>query len=361
MTSSEDRPPADAGKLPSDQGEDLGDATEGQARSGRAGRALRRKATETPVERHHRVVAAAQDTDGVICRATLRGLGLTRQQIARQVAAGRWVRHGTQTVAVHTGPLSFVARCWRAVWESGASIAVIDGVSALVLAGLKGWQDDEVWVSMVHRHDRTHRDGVRVRKVIRRVDGEVVTSGVPRTRPEVAALRAAHWAVSDRAAATLLAMVVQQRLTTADRLVVAQRVVKGRTRRALLQQIVADIADGAQSLNELDFMGACRARGLPEPTRQAVRQGPKGRIYLDVHFEEYGLVVEIDGAGHLWGLSGVDDALRANQVVVEGERVLRINVIGWRLDPDAFMDQVCDALRSGWALANRDRYLARLA
>ncbi|QBF46682.1 hypothetical protein [Janibacter limosus] len=61
-------------------------------------------------------------------------------------------------------------------------------------------------------------------------------------------------------------------------------------------------------------------------------------MYLDVYFEEYGLVVEIDGAGHLWGLSGAADALRANQVVIDGDRVLRINVIGWRLDQEAFMD-----------------------
>lgn len=307
---------------------------------------------ETPIARHHRVLAAAEATDFVLNHALLRELGVSRNQAARQVVSGRWVRHGTQTFAVRTGELGHRAQCWRAVWEVGAGISLVDGVTALHLAGLKGWQDDVVHVSILHRHDPSRRAGIRVHKIIRRVEGEAVGSGVPRTRPAVAAIRAAHWAVSDRAAATILAMVVQQRLVTGDQLVDAQRRVRGRTRRAFLKQVVADVADGAHSLNELDFASACRERALPEPSRQAVKRGADGRVYLDVYFEEYGLVVEIDGAGHLWGLHGVADALRANQVVIDGDRVLRINVIGWRLDQPAFMDQVSHALRSDWAQSN---------
>ncbi|MFX4285451.1 hypothetical protein ACQBJO_04515 [Janibacter sp. G349] len=314
---------------------------------------------EGPLDRHQRVLAVAEDTDFVVSHQMLRAIGVSRQQAARQVSAGRWTKCGSRTFAVRTGPLAFHARCWRGVWETGERIAVIDGVSSLQLAGLKGWDEgDVVFVSVVHRHDRTHREGVQVRKLARRVPDEVISSGVPRTRPAVAAIRAAHWAASDRAAATLLAMAVQQRLVTPDQLVTAGQIVKGRTRRAFIAQVVADIATGAHSLNELDFAAACRARGLPEPTRQAVRTGSKGRVYLDVLFEKHGLVVEIDGAGHLWGLNGVADALRANQVVIDGDRVLRINVLGWRLDADAFMDQVTAALRSGWARENLARHNA---
>ncbi len=86
-----------------------------------------------------------------------------------------------------------------------------------------------------------------------------------------------------------------------------------------------------------------------------MRRGPRGRVYLDVYFEEYGLVVEIDGAGHLWGLAQVDDNLRENQVVIDGDRVLRINVVGLRLNEETVMDQVAAALRSDWAQANYAR------
>lgn len=310
---------------------------------------------ESPLERHRRVLGAAEETDFVLSRARLRRLGVDRHQTKRQVAAGRWVRHGTQTISVRDAPLTHRAQCWRALWEVGEQIALIDGVTALRLAGLKGWSDETVHVSIVHRHDTTHVSGVKVHQVIRRVEGEAAGAGIPRTTPAVAAIRAAHWAVNDRATATILAMVVQQRLATGRQLIRALNLVRGRTRRALIPQLTRDIADGAHSLNELDFTASCRGRGLPEPTRQAVRSGKGGRIYLDVYFEEHRLVIEIDGAGHLWGLSGVDDALRANQVVIDGDRVLRINIIGWRLDAEAFMDQVEEALASDWAQANLAR------
>ncbi len=314
---------------------------------------------ETPLQRHQRVLAASEETDFVLNHSRLRALGVDRHQAARQVAAGRWARHGSQTFSMRTGPLGHLAQCWRAVWEIGERVALVDGVTALQLAGLKGWAEEVVHVSLLHWHDPNRRPGIAVHKVIRRVEGESAGAGVPRTKPAIAAIRAAHWAVSDRAAATILAMTVQQRLATGEQLIEAQQRVRGRTRRAFIKQIVQDIADGAHSLNELDVAAACRARGLPEPTRQVVREGRDGRIYLDVYFEEYGLVVEIDGAGHLQGLAAVHDALRANEVVIDGDRVLRINVLGWRLDADAFLDQVDDALRSDWAQANLARYRQR--
>lgn len=311
---------------------------------------------EHPLDLHRRVQAASEDTGYVLTHRRLRALDVTRWQAAAQVRAGRWVREGHQTFSTRAAPLEQVGRQWRAVWEAGEDIALVDGASALLAAGLKGWREESVHISALHRHNVRRIPGVTVHKVIRRVARESAGAGLPRTTPAVAAIRAAHWAVSDRQAATLLAMTVQQRLATGAQLLEAQQTVRGRTRRAFIKQIVADVADGAHSLNELDFAASCRAQGLPRPTRQAVRQGKDGRIYLDVYFEEYGLVVEIDGAGHLWGLSGVADALRANQIVIDGDRVLRINVIGWRLDEDAFMRQVGDALRSDWALANLERF-----
>lgn len=310
---------------------------------------------ESPLDRHYRVQAASQDTGFVLDHRRLRELGVTRFQAAAQVAAGRWSRVGTRTFSTRDAPLDPLGQRWRAVWEAGERIALVDGVSALQAAGLKGWTEEVVHISAVHRHNVTPIDGVAVHKVIRRVEGETAGAGLPRTTPAVAAIRAAHWAVSDRQAATLMAMTVQQRLATGPQLLLAQRRVRGRTRRAFVRRIALDVADGAQALGELRFAEACRRRGLPEPTHQALRILPGGHAYLDVYFEEYGLVVEIDGAGHLWGLNGLDDNLRANSVVIDGGRVLRVNVIGLRLEEDVVMDQVAAALRSDWALANLAR------
>lgn len=296
-------------------------------------RRLRRAAATRLAEPHGRVVS----------RALLRDVGVDRQAVRAEVAAGRWRLHGNQTVAIHTQPLEGPATYWRAHWEVGPRIAVIDGASSLVAAGLTGFQPRCMQVSVPHGSDPGRVTGVELHRVRRRVHGEVLATGPPRTTPAVAAVRAAQWAVSDRQAALLLAMPVQQRLLTGAQLLDAAVEVRGRRRRALILRIAKDVADGAHSLGELDFTNRCRARGLPPPTRQAVVRAPRGRVYLDVAWEDVGLVVEIDGAGHRVGLAVSDDNLRQNAVMLSGRAVLRIDLVGMRVAGDAFMDQVCEA------------------
>jgi very-short-patch-repair endonuclease len=211
-------------------------------------------------------------------------------------------------------------------------------VSALVAAGLTGFELDRVDVSLPHANRHHCLDGVRV--VRRRKMPRTVAAGIPRVHPASAVLHAAEWAVSDRQAALLLCLVVQQRLVRPADLVVAWGQVGRSRRRVLIGAIVADLCDGVHSLGELDFAAHCRARGLPVPSRQVVRTTPQGRIYLDVGWEDIRLVVEIDGGHHAAALNPVDDALRQNELVLTGERVLRIPVIGLRVSPDLFMAQV---------------------
>ena len=123
-------------------------------------------------------------------------------------------------------------------------------------------------------------------------------------------------------------------------------------RRQLILGVLADVVDGVQALGELDFARECRRRGLPEPSRQVVRRGPRGRVYLDVYFDDYGLVVEIEGAHHDSALNAVDDALRQNTLTSQGDEFLRIPVIGLRADPNAFMAQVeARLVARGWRRA----------
>jgi very-short-patch-repair endonuclease len=284
--------------------------------------------------------ALADEQGGVVSRRQLRALGITHDHVRNEVAAERWTTLGRQAVAVHGGPLPPQARAWAAVWEVGERIAVLDGVTSLTASGLCGFEQACLHLSVRHTHDIPRLDGVQVHKIIRRLDDELVTVGIPRTRPAVAAIRAAGWAVSDRQAALLMLMPVQQRLTTPDALLLASRRCLGRRRRGFIRSVVRDIALGVESLGELDFARLCRVRGLPEPSRQVLRRAPRGRMYLDVRWDRHALVVEVDGMQHREGLAVSIDNLSRNAVVLGGDRVLRIDLVGLRCHEDEFLAQV---------------------
>lgn len=300
----------------------------------------------TGPERRQLAGTAASTTDGVLSRESLARLGLSYVDVRTEIRAGRWRCHGLQTVAVHNGPLGVEANRWRAIWETGIGVAVIDGVTALQVAGLRHYDDEVIHVSVVHTASVKKLSGTYLHKVIRRLPNELALSGIPRTRPAVAALRAAFWARTDRQAALILLMVVQQRLATPLQLLEVSGQLRGRKRRRFVRTVIADAIDGVQSLGELDFARMCRARGLPEPVRQEVRRGPRGRVYLDVHWSESRLVVEIDGSQHREALNVSADNLSRNEVTLQNDRVLRIDLIGLRLHENEFMDQVERGIRT---------------
>ncbi|QIM20477.1 hypothetical protein G7075_03865 [Phycicoccus sp. HDW14] len=248
-------------------------------------------------------------------------------------------------MAVHRGPLPAAARPWLAVWEVGHTVAVVDGVSSLVAAGLTGFSEARVHVSVMRNSRCPRVAGVRTHRVRRLPDERHPTDLLPRTRPAVAAVRAAGWAVSDRQAALVLAMAVQQRLVSGQDLLTATRTIRTRGRHPFIRQVVRDIADGAHSLGELDFAAMCRRHGIPEPDRQVVRRGPYGRVYLDVRWDAAGLVVEIDGSGHRMGLAVTSDNLRQNAVTLDRDTVLRFDLLALRLEESTVMAQVRIGLR----------------
>jgi very-short-patch-repair endonuclease len=177
-------------------------------------------------------------------------------------------------------------------------------------------------------------------------DDVVTTSGVPRTRPAVAAIRGALWAKTQRQGALLLTMAVQQGLVTSEQLALEMLRVRRDRRRAFVNGVLLDLLGGMRSLGELDFARECRQRGLPEPDRQVLRRGRNGRYYLDVYWDEWGVVVEIDGIQHAWAAQLAPDALRQNDIALTHALVLRLPLLGLRVAADDFFEQIEEALRS---------------
>lgn len=287
---------------------------------------------------------AAEQSDGVLSRQQLRDLGLSRWDVRREVGAQRWRLVGRQCVVTYTGALTTRTR-WRiALLEIGAHSA-LDGVTALVAAGLEHFAGGDIQLSIPRGARPGSLPGVRVHETRRRRDADVLTTGIRRVRPEIAAVRAALWATSDRQAALLIVMTAQQRIATGSAIAVALRQIRKDRRRALLNAVVRDVTDGAQALGELDFAALCRTYGIPAPNRQVVRQGLRGRVYLDAYWDDCDLVVEIEGIHHGSGFTQVEDALRQNSLTVDGTSWLRIPLLGLRTAPDQFMAQVVAARR----------------
>lgn len=296
-------------------------------------------------ERWDELFEVAERQGGVVSPRQLYALGLTRAEVRVHVRMGRWRHLSDQAVALHNGPLSERAHLWAAVLQGGPR-AQLDGAASLVASGLERFTLDRIRVS-VPRGARVRRSRrYDIRQTRRWSAADQAPRGIPRTRVPVAAVRAALWAASDRQAALVLTMVVQQRLASPEQLGEEALRIKRDKRRILVQVTVGDLLDGARALGELDIVRELRRRGLPVPERQVLRQDRRGRYYLDLCWPDLGVVVEIDGIHHAWAENVVGDALRQNSLTLTGDTVLRLPLLGLRLQPDDFFDQIAEAISS---------------
>ena len=120
----------------------------------------------------------------------------------------------------------------------------------------------------------------------------------PRARFDYALLKAA----GDRTevdAIALLSDAVHQGLTTAERLVEVVDRLPRLPRRALLREVLDDVRTGTRSVLEQRYLRDVeRAHGLPRGRRNRYRGGLRHRS--DVGYDDYGVLVELDGRlGHV--------------------------------------------------------------
>ncbi len=276
-------------------------------------------------------------------RPQLYALGVTRSEIRVHVWAGRWRKLSDQAVALRNGPLDLEGHRWAAVLQGGPR-AMLDGVAALQAAGLERFESDSIRVS-VPRGAKVRRTRMYDIRQTRRLSASdrASTSGPPRTRVPVAAIRAGLWARTERQAVYLVTLTVQQGLATPEQLGLEMLRIKRARRRLLLSTVIADLLDGARSLGEIDVGRELELRGLPRPDRQVLRRD-SGRYYLDLYWDDLGVVVEVDGIQHTWAENVVGDALRQNSLTLAHDTVLRLPLLGLRLQPDDFYAQIEQAI-----------------
>jgi hypothetical protein len=294
--------------------------------------------------------ALVEQQQGVARRDQLRAAGLTTTELRMRVRTHRWQALGDIVVVTHNGPLTRLQQMWAAVLAHGDD-AMLGGLTALEVQGLRNWHDPRIHVLIRRASTRSRLPGVPVVLHETRVDPGVGRTGKQaprRAAPERAAVDAASWHLRQRASAALLASVVQQRLTTPERLHSAWEAAGPIRRQRLIRLTIADIAGGAEALSEIDFVALCRKHRLGTVKGQRLRKDSAGRVrYLDgeiVAANGRQRSFEVDGSIHLQAETHWDDLYRLNDLVIGQEMPLRFSGYGVRFEELRVADQLRRAL-----------------
>jgi very-short-patch-repair endonuclease len=149
-----------------------------------------------------------------------------------------------------------------------------------------------------------------------------------------------------RDAVNWLTMAVQARKTTPERILRAARSRHFLRQRSLLEDVLVDVRAGVRSPIELDYLrNVERAHGLRVGRRQVGRRNTE----VDVCYEDYGLLVELDGRlGHT-GMGRFRDMRRDNWATTDGLATLRYGKVDVFGTPCEVAQEVAVNLaRLGW-------------
>jgi hypothetical protein len=278
---------------------------------------------------------------GVVSRQQCVALGVDDVTIERLVRRREWTRLSDGVFVDHTGPLSRRQREWAALLRYQGS--VLAGGSALGASGLSS-PDRHGDVELAVRHGRRLAPPLGITVVQLRCFERAALphASPPRLRVEHAALLVASAASSEDRAVATLADVVREGATTTARLGTALMDHPTLPRRALLREVLADVAEGAQSPLERRYLRDVeRAHGLPRGERQVreVVRAVEGEllrwVVRDVRYRAQQALLELDGRiGHSAALDRWADLQRDLDAAVHGDLTLRA---GWQ--------QVLDACR----------------
>ena len=279
-------------------------------------------------------LAAAQA--GVLSWRQLGELGVPRGLVRNKVASGRWARRTEEVFTTTTGPLSREQRLWLAVLHCGPH-AMVGGLAAAALHGLKNWERDDVCVIVVNDDSFEPVDGVEIFRTRRRMGLLRHPSSLPTCRLEPAVLLwAAHTPVL-RSGLGVLAAVVQQRLTTPEALACWVDLLKPLRRAPAMRALLADLAGGSQSLAEVDVVRMCRDNGLRVPDRQVPRRDSTGVLrFTDCEWDlpdGRTLVLEVDGAFHIEVRQYELDVRRQRRITTPTRVVIRCTSQELRTEP----------------------------
>jgi hypothetical protein len=259
--------------------------------------------------------------DGVVTREQALGTGFNRAGIERMLGSGAWTRlsAGCYFAASVTAPWASLA--WAGVLIGGDE-ARLGGLAAAHLHRLTESAPESIPVLVPMRSGvprvsgpwlfRRERPGARLPRTV---------GSPPRLTVEDTVLDLACGADSDvKAMVHWVTAAVQARLTTPERLRRAAAARHFMRHRRLLDDLLSDVGAGVRSPLELGYLRKVeRPHELPQAARQIRRRGTE----VDVYYEEFRLLVELDGRlGHA-DMGRFRDMRRDNWATTDGLATLR--------------------------------------
>lgn len=272
------------------------------------------------------------------------GCGLSRHALARLVKQNQWQRLGYGVYFTAPGEVPWAASAWGGVLVGGEHARLGPQASAFLhnLRSQKPHPIDVLTSRQVREKGpwifRRERPGARSP----RTRGAPPRLTVEDTVIDLSGLAGGSETVR------LVMKAVQDRVTTPDRLA---RCLDGRVRhphRQLLENLLQESADGVNSALELSYKHDVeRAHGLPRARRQMSRLGLP--YHSDVGYEDYQLLVELDGRdGHL-GEGRFRDMWRDNRNALQAWLTLRYGWFDVTDHPCLVAGQVAAVLiKRGW-------------
>jgi hypothetical protein len=287
---------------------------------------------------------------GVVSRSQAIRAGLSVDMVKFRVRSGWWQQVHPGVYATFTGVPGRGPLLWAAVLSAGPG-AVLSHETAAELHRLDDRPADAIHVTVPRQRHIDRVSGAVIHRSARALEAAEGYSNPPRTTVEETVLDLTQAARTFDDVCGWVTRALARDLTDEARLRKAMGLRPKLRWRADLDELIAAAGGGDHSVLEFRYhRDVERAHRLPEPVRQVPFAGVGGRRgRRDRVYQEYGVVVELDGRLAHPAESQWRDRARDNAAAVDGQQTLRYGWTQVKWEACATAVEVARVLRRhGW-------------